>query len=327
MTKILFFLGFFATANVLTAQNLTPIAQLKKGDKIHHTTITYMDEATKQGYAAMGLGGATDSTVVTVIYDLIDDGGDNLTFSTTMQTDESTKALLGQFKMDDMPAQKYLIVTKKDGSNPTLKDEAAAVKAYKAQSDNLLDAMAKNPEVSPMMAMLKPMLEGMKDMFPDATIRQNLLNDALRLFVFQGETIVKGTPKKKENYMTTAGTDAMLLKTSLDYRLVNYNEGRKTAVVTANYITDTDFVLEEMTKMMKNMMAKMPMNGEKMPTDAQLREESENRIQEMNLNFTRNYIFDLKTGIPSMIIEKSVQKDAEGKSREEVKKRVIKVMR
>lgn len=329
MKKInfLFFLNMFACF-FAQAQTLQPIAQLKKGDKIKHSTITYIDENTKKGMAMLGMKDpVADSSVVDVILELVEESADYLVFSTKIQMDEQTKALFGQFQLTDLPEEKYLILTNKDGSNPRLKDAEAAIKAYKQQTDSFIEAMAKNPEVSPMLSMLKPMLEGMKEMFPESYIRKTLLEDISQTFIFQGEKIEKGAAKKKENIETLGVSGSMFLKTNMDYRLANYNEGRKTAVVVANYITDREHLISETMEMTKRMMAKMPAgagNGE-MPSDAEMKEQIKGQYEKINMNFSRTYHFDLKSGMPYMIVEKSVQKDENAKTHEVIKKRLIKV--
>lgn len=326
--NIIFFLSMFACF-LSQAQNLKAVAQLKKGNKIKHSTISYIDEASKAGMAMLGMNGTdADSSVVDIILELVEENPDNLVFSTKIQMDEQSKALFGQFNLSDLPEQKYLIVTNKDGSNPRLKEAEAAIKAYKQQTDNLLTAMAKNPEISPMLSMLKPMLEGMKDMFPDSYIRKILLEDIYQTFIFQGEKIEKGVAGKKENIETIGVSGSMFLKTNMDYRLVNYNEGRKTAVVVANYVTDREHLIAESMEMTKSMMAKMPsgMGNNEMPSDAELKAQVKEQFEKINMNFSRTYHFDLKTGIPYMIVEKNIQKDENGKPKEILKKRIIKVI-
>jgi hypothetical protein len=327
--NILFFLSLSAYLTT-QAQTLQAVANLKKGDKIKLRTISYIDQNTRESMALLGLKDSdADSSVVDIFLELVEENTDNLVFSTKIQMDEQTKAMFGQFKIDNLPEQKYLIVTNKDGSSPRLKDAEAAVKAYKQQTDFLIEAMSKNPEISPMLSMLKPMIESMKEMFPAAYIRKMLLEDLVQAFIFQGEKIEKGVAGKKENVETIGISGSMFLKTKMDYRLVNYNEGKKTAIVSANYVTDKEHLIEESVEMTKRMLAKMPaaMNNEAMPSDAELKAQTQEQFSDINLNFSRTYFYDLKNGLPYMIIEKNIQKDENGKVKEIIKKRLIQVLR
>lgn len=325
--NILFILSMFACISN-QAQTLQAIAQLKKGGKIKHITVTYLDENAKATMALMGTKSA-DSTVSEVILELVEENNNELIFSSKIMMDEQAKTLFGEMNLGELPEQKYLIVTNKDGSNPRLKDAEAAVKAYKQQTDHLVDAIAKNPEMSPMLSMLKPMIESMKEMFPEEFIRKLLLEDIYQTFIFQGEKIEKGSIGKKANIETIGMSGSMFLKTNMDYRLVNYNEGKKNAIINANYITDREHLVKESMEMTKRMMAKMPaaMGNNETASDEELKQQIKEQFSAVNMNFTRTYYFDLKTGMPYMIVEKNVQKDENGKLKESIKKRIIKLIR
>lgn len=325
-------LGLFSSMVSVTtistyAQNFTPKAQLKKGDKINIAAVSYIDAATKESMQAMGMATPEADSLTTISeYEVKTESNDKLIFSSKMSLDESTKAMFTQMGVEEPKEKKYNVVTAKDGSNPTLENEADALKSYNEQIDEMIQGLTKNPSIAPMLGMFQPMFESMKKMVTPEIVNQSLLADLSRLFTFQGETIKNGSPKQLKNHFTSSVADGMRIKTDVDYRLVNYNEGKKTAIISATYVTDKAYLLKQMYNMLKSYSAMMPAGmGNGGASDEQIMEDAKAKVANTNLNFNRQYYFDLKTGIPSLIVEKSVQKDESGKDMETIKKYYIKI--
>jgi hypothetical protein len=149
-------------------------------------------------------------------------------------------------------------------------------------------------------------------MTPD-DLKVSLLTNANFIFALNGKPMQTATPQTVKNIMISTPGAALALKADMEYRLVNYNEGKKMAVASARYIFDKSYIKTKMLAMMKTTMESMKAFGGDVPKDEDLKKMVEEEVEKDPWNLTRTYVFNLNTGMPSLISEKFVSKDKEGK--------------
>lgn len=303
-------LSMFCLLNVF-AQNFSPVAKLVKGNKITVKKVSYADPGTRETNEMMGLP-TPDSTAIEETLVVSNVTATDVTLLVDAALDPTQAMMLEQLQIPLPPKEKYEVITNLDGSQPRLKDPAAALKVAHNQYDAIIKSLRANKNTAAMMSFIEPSLNSARDLITLKTVNDMMVGDIANYLLLQGTKPTTTAVQRIKDGKINSPAGNVQLKAEIDYRLKNYNEGKKTAVVETKYSIDKADLKQKMFDLMKTSLESLKALGGEMPSEGELRKRVNDEVEQSDFSLLRVYTFDLRTGLPAVIEETYSQKSPEG---------------